>query len=211
MAHFSFYRIFLDIKYNLRDIFYENKRFFYLFLGLIILGLFIGVIAGFRTSSSASIGSLNDEILKNYLNGDTTLLGVFCSRIFWTTAAAILIFCTNFKPFCALFSMCFIFYKAFSLGSMCVLLVSLFKLGGVINLLVYLLPTSLILLCSLTFLAVICVSFNFACKNYGGSIFSREFFDINKLCLIVFGGGIFISLIIEIILLPFLSALLILG
>ena len=90
-------------------------------------------------------------------------------------------------------------------------LISLFGFGGVLNVIVVILPTKLLFLLGLILLSVI--SCEHTGRNYrsGGSIFCYEFFACQKSSFLCIGILLLVSIVLELIFLPWLSTLLILA
>ena len=209
MAHFSFYRSWSSFCYYLKDDFFENKRWYILVLALIGLGFLIGLIAGIRISPDASISKLPDSALQNYLEGNSGVFGVFCSRLFSILLIFPIILVTNIKPIGSVLTFMLILYKSFGLGTMCAFFIAIFNLGGFVNVIFLLLPTQLLFLSAIGLFAIACVSYNFRCRTYGGSILCKDFFLSSRVMIITALIIALSSVILEILLLPWLCALLI--
>ena len=102
-------------------------------------------------------------------------------------------------------------YKGFNLGVTCAFLVILFSLGGVLNVVFVIIPCNLILLFILIGWSSVCLNYNFECRNFGGSILSKEFYCSIKLILYVFLIVLVLVCLLEILLLPWLSTAIIIS
>lgn len=211
MFKISFYRLWQTTKLCLKDHFCLYKKWYMVFLSLAVVALIIGFIAGIRIATSTDISKISDSILLNYLEGDISIFGVFFSRLFSLIGLFILIWATNCKPFLSFLSVIVIIYKSFTLGSTCSVLIAIFNVSGVINVIFLVFPCQLLFLLLLIGWASVCMSYNFSCKQYGGSIFSQEFFCKERVTFSVFLGILFIVTLIEAILMPWLSAILVIS
>lgn len=211
MAHFSFFRFVSSLSFGIKDSFCEHKKWYIVFGILIGLGFVLGLIAGIKIAPDASISKIPDSVLSNFLKGDTSLIGVFFARIFNCLCLFALILLTNFKPFTCVLTFIIIIYKSFCLGTVCAFLIAIYKVGGFINVLFLIFPTQLLLICAMSLFAVVCVDYNFMCRNYGGSIFCADFFVQCKPHIVFAVIITLISILLELILLPWLSTLLIVA
>lgn len=211
MFKISFYRLWITTKSCLKDHFCLYKKWYIIFLSIMITALIIGFVAGIKIASGTDVSKIPDSILVNYIEGDISIFGVFFSRLFSFLGLLILIWATNCKPFLSFVSLIIIIYKSFSLGATCSVLISIFNASGVINVIFLVFPCQLLLLLLLIGWACVCMSYNFSCRHYGGSIFSQDFFCKEKITFCVFVSILFVVALLEAILLPWLSAILVIS
>jgi len=209
MAKSAFFRLWNLTKMSISDSFLENKKWFILSLVLVAFGLVGGLIAGIRIAPDVILERVPDSFLRRFIAGEISVLGLFFSRVLVTLGLFFIIFVTNCRPWLSCVSLIIIAYRAFCMGLTCTIVITIFKVGGVINVLLVLLPSQFLLLLGLVFFDVTCVSYNFGCRIYGGSIFCREFFTIHRVPIYFAIFLAFISILLEIMLLPWLVAFLI--
>ncbi len=211
MAQFSFFRFFGSATTGLRDDFCENKKWYIICFTLLILGLICGLVAGIKIAPDVSIDRIPDSFLRRFIEGDISVLGLFFARILVNLCFLAIIYTTNLRPFMCCISYILIAYRSFCFGLTCIILIAIFKVGGALNVLLVILPAQLLLLAAFVIWAVVCISYNFGCKIYGGSIFCAEFFSscsrVLGFVLVLMAG----SILWELLLLPWLSAFLIIS
>lgn len=196
---------------GLADDFCENKKWYIICIGLVVLGLICGLVAGIKIAPDVSVDRIPDSFLRRFIQGDISFFGLLFARILVDLGLLGVIYVTNCRPFLCCVSWMLLAYRGFCLGITSTILIAIFRVGGAINVLLVILPSQVLLLCALIIFAVLCISYNFGCKVYNGSIFCAEFFGrgrmIIQLALILVCGSIFV----EMLLLSWLSAFLIVG
>ncbi len=211
MAQFSFFRFFSSAKMSIRDDFYENKKWYILCVSLVVAGIICGLIAGIKIAPDVSVGRIPDSFLRRFIDGDISIWGLFFSRILVDLCFLAVIFVTNCRPILCFVSLVLIAYRAFCMGITSTILIAIFKVGGALNVILVVLPSQLLLLAAMVIFAVMCISYNFGCKVYGGSIFCSEFFCCSRLAIYFVLLLVFCSIFVELLLLPWLGAFLIVS
>lgn len=208
---FDFYRNFSTAKIEIAEHFCDLKWWYICLAVFSILGIVIGMITGFTIAPDATVSKIPDSIFLNYIEGNVSIFGVFFSRVFSVLAMLGLIFLANCKPFLCVLNGIFLIYRGFVVGATTSLLIVLFNVGGILNVVFIVIPCHLILLLMLVSWSAVCMSYNFGTKVYGGCVISRDFFCNHKsaiccICSICFG-----AILIEALLLPWLTSAIIIG
>lgn len=211
MVRFSFFRFWGNAKMGLRDGFCENKKWFIVCFVLVVAGIICGIGAGVRLASDVSVARIPDSFLRKFLDGDISIWGLLFSRILVNAGFLLVVFVTNCRPIMCFVSFILLTYRAFCLGITCAILITIFKVGGILNVILVILPTQILVLFALIIFVVTCVSYNFSCKVYGGSIFCSEFWLESRNAVYITLTLIGIAIIFETLMLSWLSAFLIVG
>ncbi len=211
MARFSFFRFWNNAQMGIRDDFCENKKWYTLLFLLVGIGIVCGLIAGIKIAPDVSVERIPDSFLRRFITGDISIWGLVFSRILVDLGLLLIIFVTNCRPFMCFISFVLLTYRAFCFGITSTILIAIFKVGGVLNVILVILPTQILLLLALIIFAVTCISYNFGCKVYGGSIFCAEFWERSHNTIYLSMLLIGIAIILEVLLLPWLSTFLIVS
>lgn len=207
----SFYRNISTAKIEFAEHFSQYKWWYVLLAVFSVLGLIIGLITGFSIAPDATISKIPDSIFLNFIEGNSSIFGVFFARLFSIIAMFGLIFIFNFKPFLCFLNFIFLIYRGFVLGATISLLIILFNIGGVLNVIFIVIPCHLVMLIALISWSSVCMSFCFSTKMFGGCIISKEFFCNNKSVIFVLAIICFIAVFIEALLLPWLTSTIVIG
>lgn len=208
---FDFYRNFSTAKIEIAEHFSELKWWYICIAVFSVLGIIIGVVTGFAIAPDATTSQIPDSIFLNYIEGNVSIFGVFFSRIFGILAVFGLVFLANCKPFLCVFNIIILIYRGFIVGATTSLLIVLFNVGGIINVIFIVIPCHLVLLLMMISWSAICMSYNFNTKTYGGCVISRDFFCNHKGAIFCICAISFVAILIEALLLPWLTAAIIIG
>ena len=211
MAHFSFYRFWSLLSFSIKDNFYERKKWYLLFCVVVIVGLIFGMLIGIKTAGDASLDKLPDNIIADFLRGNCGLVSVVFARIFTILGLVVAILFCNINRFLSFLAFAILLHQSFCISITSAFLISLFGFGGVLNVIVVILPTKLLFLLGLILLSVISCEHTWRNYRSGGSIFCYEFFACQKSSFLCIGILLLVSIVLELILLPWLSTLLILA
>jgi len=211
MAQFSFFRFWSLARTSLRDDFCENKKWYVLCIVLVIAGVVCGLIAGIRIAPDVSVERIPDTFLRRFIDGDISVLGLFFARVLVDLFLLLIIYVSNCRPAFCFVSLLLLIYRAFCLGVTSTILIAIFKFGGVLNVLLVILPTQIMLLTALTVFIVMCVSYNWGCKVYGGSIFCADFWTQSRLAIYFIIVLLIGAIVLEMLTLTWLRAFLIIS
>ena len=206
-----FYRNMMTARYELAEHFACYKWWYLLFAVFSVLGLIIGLITGFKIAPDATVSNIPDSIFLSYIQGNVSAIGVFFSRLFSLAAITLLILISNLKPYLCFINVLYMIYRGFVIGATLALLIVLFNVGGVLNVVFIIIPCHCTTLFCLISFSAICAHYNFENRYFGGCVFSPKFFCEKKIVLCVLGIIIFIALLLEAILLPWLASAIIIG
>ena len=191
-----------SISFGFKDHFRQHKKYYFIFLGLMLIGLITGILTVFKFSGEIELEHLNDGVLVDFLEGDTGAFMLLIRRIFSFSLLFFILYIINIKRFTCFLNFILILYQAYILGLNCAVLISLFNLSGIINVFIVYLTCHLLLLISLMGLATIFCSSCFNYKRFGENIFCSSFWQQNGraiVCLLVLA---FFAILLETILLP---------
>lgn len=207
----KFMRAFDRIKFSLFEHF-SSYKWAYLIIGLLaILGLIIGLIAGFSNSSNLDMDDIPDSILLGVLQHNISASALLFSRLFSFILTSLLIFLINFRPWLSMIAILIVMYKAFIIGSSCAIIINLFQIGGFINVFIVYLPCNIFWLFALVSWCTICSYHNWETRHYGGCIVGRDFVCRKRAVMLTLIMFIFIVSLIECILLPVFCSAIILS
>ncbi|MBQ7977305.1 MAG: hypothetical protein IJ301_01725 [Clostridia bacterium] len=206
-----FYRNISSAKIELVEHISRFKFWYILLGGLALLGVVIGIITGFSIAPDASVSKIPDSIFQNYLQDNTSIFGVFFARIFSIIAMLGIILVTNFRPFLCFLNMIFLIYRGFVVGATLSLLIVLFNVGGILNVVFIVIPCHFTILIGLVIWSVVCMGYNVGSHDYGGCVFSRDFVCTHKQSLCVSLLICFVAVVLEMLLLPWLTSAIIIG
>lgn len=207
----SFYRNLSTARIELAEHFSRLKWWYILLAVFCIFGIIIGLITGFTIAPDATVSKIPDSILLKYIEGNVSIFGAFFSRFFSILAMLGIIFLSNCKPFLCIVNCIFLVYRGFVVGATASLLIILFNVGGILNVIFIVIPCHLTILLMLVSWSVICMSYNFATKDYGGCIISRDFFCNYRGTLIINCSVCLVAILLEALLLPWLTSAIIVG
>lgn len=194
------------VKDAVAEHFQKYKSLYILFLIVMIAGILVGIVAGVQKSSVEGLKNLPDMIWCKYLLKETSVWQLFLSRFFSFLCMCCICWFLAFNRWVSLLSLLLIIYNAFILGAMCSILVCSFKFVGFLNMLLVYLPFHLISLLCLVCFCVVCVRYSFdACKT-SYSVLSFNFFQTIKSIIVLVFASHLLSCLIELIILPWFSA-----
>ena len=173
------------------------------------MALVIGVVLGIKIAPDSSSKQLPDTILLNYINCETSIVGVFFARLFCYIALMIIIWAASCKPFLCIVPIGILMYQAFNFGATSSFLISLYNIGGIINVLLVMIPSHLFFLLGLVCWTSVCMGYNFASSGYGYNVFGKEFINNEKSMFIVLLIIVLLACLYELIFLPWTSTLII--
>lgn len=206
-----FYRNLSNAKIEIAEHFVHHKWWYILLVIFAVIGLIIGLVTGFTIAPDATVSKIPDSIFLNFLEGNVSIFGVFFSRIFSVMAMFGLIVITNFRPCICFLNLILLIYRGFIVGATLSLLIVLFNVGGILNVVFIVLPCHFTILFGLIAWSAVCMCYNIGSKNYGGCIFSRDFICNHKQSLCVISIICFIAILLESLLLPWLTSAIIIG
>lgn len=164
----SVYRNFYYLKENIAEFFKCNKK--YLFVGLlsIFLGIMIGLFIGLGNKSNFTFINCYDKNILGLLCKENALWYLIKQIFLYAFIICIILLLTNFSYVCYL-NYVLIAYLSFRLMIDCVIIVSMLKISGLIFVIFYFL-LKLIIILSLLVLFMACKS---ACDCSCGNKFSN--------------------------------------
>lgn len=211
MRKSMFYRNFSNAKLEIAEHFCHHKWWYLLVSIFALIGLIIGLVTGFTIAPDATVSKIPDSIYLNYIQGNVSIFGVFFSRIFSVLAVFGLILITNFRPFVCFLNLILLVYRGFVVGATLSLLIVLFNVGGILNVVFIVIPCHFVLLFCVIAWSAVCMCYNIGSKSYGGCVFSRDFMCAHKQSLCVISIICFVAILLESLLLPWLTSAIIIG
>ena len=196
------------IKSDLKDHFSLYRKWYFLLIIVAIVAIIVGLIVGFSTKDIV-ITKIPERLFVRFVTGDIGIGSLVLARIATSVVLLILIWLLCARPYLGLISVGIVVYRGFMLGLSSAMLISLFSVAGVLNILLVVVPCYLVMLAVLIAFCVLCLSYSFTSRIYGGCVCSGEFFCSQKKVLIVLGIMILIAVALELILLPLASSTLI--
>ena len=194
------------LKDSFCDHFSKYKPLYLLFLVVLLAGFVVGLISGGQKASLNDISYLPDRIWFGFLSNNITIMQLFFSRVLSLFGLMILGWILCFNKWLSLLNVLIVVYNAFILGATCSMLVGLFRFVGVLNVLLAYLPLHLLSLGCFVCFCVVSVKYAFETCNFGYNVLSKNYFDVIKQSLLVLVCLHFLSCVVEILILPWLSA-----
>ena len=208
---YAFYRNCSAARYELAE-HISNYKWWYISLGIAaLMGVIIGLITGFTIAPDATIDNIPDSIFISFINKNISVFGVFFARLFSLIAILLIIMIANIRPFMCFLNVLFLVYRGFVVGATSALLIVLFNVGGILNVIFIIIPSHFVILACLISFSAVCMCYNMNSRIYGGSIFSKSFLCENKRYFYILGTILFIAILYESLLIPWLATAIIVS
>ena len=202
MIKFDFRAGLSNLAFDIKDHFRRFRKFYFIFLGLALIGIITGILTVFKFSGEIELEHLNDSVLIDFLSGDIGAFMLLIRRIFGFSLLFFILYLINIKRFTCFLNFLLILYQAYILGQNCAVLITLFNLSGIINVFIVYLPCHLIMLVALMGLSSIFCSSCFSYRRFGENIFCSAFWQQNGRSIVCFLVLALVAIILETILLP---------
>ena len=198
-------------KNDVSEHFSKHKALYWLFLSFLLAGFIVGIIAGVNKSGNSCVEYFPDIVILNFLSSKISVGQLFLLRFFSLFGMVLLIWVLSFNKWTSLLSVLIVLFNSFVLGATCAVLISSFKLVGFLNVIFAYLPCHLVSLLCLIMFSVVSIKYCFESSKFGGCVFYRDYFDCVKGCLILTVLFHFIACILEIIIFPWLSSVIVIN
>jgi|LGOV01.1.fsa_nt_gb hypothetical protein len=205
MANYEVHRKIYYIKQKLIQ-HLKDYKILYIIGGLVfLLGFVCGVFTAIKYADLVDIRDITDSVLINFLKDETSVFGVFFSRVISYIFICVIIILINAVFWCIPLNYIFLFYKSFILAMNISFLIILFGFSGILISLLVLIPCQVIFNSSLISLISICVRRSIERRKFGFAYFSdcQPFFPSKTLyficCLFL------VCAVLELLLLPIIS------
>lgn len=186
---------------------YVNHKFLYItFIIVLLAGFLIGIIAGCKNANTSGMTNLPDGMLLKFLSCKINVFQLCLSKFIGLIGIMILCWVLCFNRWLGLLSFLIILYNAFIIGASCSIIISCFKLAGVLSVLLCYLPLSLLSLFCLMAFCVITIKYAFVMCGSKFNVLSSDYYLSNKLTLWFLLLLHFLSCVLQLIMLPWLCA-----
>ncbi len=202
---YSFYRNLSTARCELSE-HLALYKWWYIWLSVFVLiGFIIGLITGFTIAPDASIDNIPDSVFASFLARDISVFGVFFARVFSVLAILLIILLANIRPFLCFLNVLFLVYRGFIVGATFALLIVLFNVGGILNVIFIIIPSHFTILLCLISCSAVAMSYNLNSRIYGGGVCTKAFFCENKRYFMAIGTILFVAILYESLLIPWLT------
>ena len=192
-------------KDNFSEHFSRYKVLYLVFISFALAGFVVGIISAVHNPLDQKLDHLPDVVLFKYLSSSVSLGQFFLSRVFSLFGMMILCWVLCFNKWLSLLNIVLCVYKGFVIGSTCAFLIQIYKIVGFLNVLLAYLPFCLVSFVCLIVFCVISMKYVFI-QNSGCNVLSGDYFCSIKTILFMCMILHFLCCLLQILLLPFISA-----
>ena len=194
------------IKDDLHEHYVNHKFLYTVFIIVLLAGFLVGAIAGTKNANTSGMDALTDGMLLKFLSYKVNILQFCISKFFGLIGIVVLCWFLCFNRWMGLLSFLIILYNAFIIGSTCAVIIVCFKLAGTLAVLLCYLPLSLLSLCCLMAFCVISIKYSFVMCGSKYNVLSVDYYSSNKISLLVLLSLHFLACVLQLIMLPWLCA-----
>ena len=204
-------RKYLTFKDEISEHFVRYKSLYCLFWCFVAAGFIVGIIAGVNKSTGNELEFMPDAITFKFLTSNLSVWQLFLSRLFSMIGMFVLVWILCLNRWSSLLCLLLILFCSFVFGATCAVLICHFRLVGFLNVIFCYFPCRLLSLFCLICFCAVSVKYSFENHLFGCSVCCRDYFSANLVCICAVILLLFLACLIEILIFPWLSAVIIIN
>lgn len=172
---------------------------------VIVTGLTIGIVTGFRIQSSLSDAEANTRILTSLFYGTNKTFFMFINAILQTCFFTVIILACNLHIFAMPLNHLFLLYRGYVFGLNVIILFLNIGITGIVFVVAVFIPIQLILIAFLIAKSSVLNNLCIQCRRTGSTLLKHHGFNTSLNHVLIIFAGSFVIRIIEFILLIIFS------